>query len=40
MRRGDHLREVDERDLVVVADHQIELVEVGMDEAVVGQMHH
>ena len=38
MRCADHLRKVDQRDLVFVTEHHVELVEIAMDETVVGQM--
>ena len=35
---GDHLREVNHGDGVVVAAHEVELVEVAVDEPAVGQL--
>ena len=37
VRDGHHLREIDESDLVGVVDHQIELVEVTVDQPVARQ---
>ena len=39
VRRGDHLREVVHRHVVVAVEHEVELVEVAVNEAVVGQLH-
>ena len=36
--RGHHLRKVDHGDLFVLANHQVELVEVAMDEAVLRKL--
>jgi hypothetical protein len=36
VRGGDHLREVDQRDALVVVDKQVELVEVAVDQPVPG----
>lgn len=38
MRRGDHLREVNERWTVLFIEHEVELVEISMNEATIGQM--
>ena len=38
VRRGDHLREIDHGDFLVLTDHEIELVEVAMDEAVLREL--
>lgn len=35
---GDHLREVDDDWLVVRSDHDVELVEVSVDDSVAGQL--
>lgn len=40
MRRGHHLREVDDDGMAVVVDHDVELVEVAVDDAAVAQAHH
>ena len=37
MRRADHLWKVDQCDLLVVVKHQVELVEVAMDQPMLGQ---
>ena len=37
MRRGDHLREIDDSDLFIFIDHEIELVEITVDQAVLGE---
>lgn len=39
MWRGDHLRKVDHCDVVFVIQHEVELIEISMDEAVIGQFH-
>ena len=38
VRCGDHLREIDHGDFLVLTDHEIELVEVAMDEAVLREL--
>ena len=38
MGRGNHLGEVDHGHMVGVVQHQVELVEVSVDEAVIGQL--
>ena len=37
VRGGHHLWEVDQRHMILVVDHQVELVEVAVDQAVIGQ---
>ena len=39
MGTGDHLREVDENRLLVHVDHDVEFVEIAVNDAVVGQLH-
>ena len=38
VRGGNHLGEVDHGHTVTVVQHQVELVKVSMDEAVIGQL--
>lgn len=37
MRSGHHLREVDHRYVIVVIEHQVELVEISMNKSMIGQ---
>jgi 2-keto-4-pentenoate hydratase len=39
VRGRDHLREVDHRDVLLLVHQQVELVEVAVDEAVLGHPH-
>lgn len=38
MRGGHHLGKVDHGDVIVVVEHEVELVEISVDEPVVGQL--
>lgn len=40
MRGGDHLREIDDDGMVVLIDHDVELVEVSMNHTTVAQAHY
>ena len=39
MRRAHHLREIDESHRVLIAQDQIELIEIAVDQAMVAQFH-